>query len=72
MATYTVGDSQRKAARVVGALYLFDFVAVFNQFYVRGRLISPFRRDRGNSAGTLTGQDESRAQWSPSNCETSL
>ena len=39
MATYTVGESQRKAARVVGAVYLFDFVAVFDQFYVRDRLI---------------------------------
>jgi len=39
MATYIVGESQRKAAKVVGAVYLFDFVAVFDEFYVRGRLI---------------------------------
>ncbi len=38
MATYTVGESQRKAAKVVGAVYLFGFVAVFD-VYVRGRLI---------------------------------
>jgi Domain of unknown function (DUF4386) len=39
MAIYAVDESQRKAARVVGAVYLFGFVAVFNEFYVRGRLI---------------------------------
>src|SRR5208337_2854200 len=40
MAIYTVDESQRKAARVVGALYLFGFVAVFDELYVRGRLIT--------------------------------
>jgi len=39
MAIYTIDESQRKAARVVGAMYLFGFVAVFNEVYVRGRLI---------------------------------
>ena len=39
MATYTVEESQRKAAKVVGAVYLFGFSAVFDEFYVRGRLI---------------------------------
>src|SRR5271157_487949 len=39
MAIYTIDESQRKAARVVGAVYLFGFVAVFDEFYVRGRLI---------------------------------
>ena len=39
MAIYTVDQSQRKAAKVVGAMYLFGFVAVFDELYVRGRLI---------------------------------
>lgn len=39
MAIYTVDESQRKAAKVVGAMYLFGFVAVFDELYVRGRLI---------------------------------
>jgi Domain of unknown function (DUF4386) len=39
MATYTVEESQRKAAKVVGAVYLFGFSAVFDELYVRGRLI---------------------------------
>lgn len=39
MATYTIDESQRKAANVVGAVYLFGFTAVFDEFYVRGRLI---------------------------------
>ncbi len=39
MAMYTVDESQRKAAKVVGAVYLFGFVAAFDEFYVRGRLI---------------------------------
>ena len=39
MATYTADKSQRKAAKVVGAVYLFGFVAAFDEFCVRGRLI---------------------------------
>ena len=35
----TVDESQQKAARVAGFTYLFGFVAVFNEFYVRSRLI---------------------------------
>jgi hypothetical protein len=40
MATYTVDESQRKAARVAGFLYLFTIIiANLVEFYVRGRLI---------------------------------
>lgn len=39
MATYTVDESQSRAAKVVGAVYLFGFVTAFDEFYVRGRLI---------------------------------
>ena len=39
MPVHTIDESQRKAARVVGAMYLFGFVAVFDEVYVRGRLI---------------------------------
>lgn len=48
MAIYTVDESQRKAAKVVGAMYLFGFVAVFDELYVRGRLII------GNNAAETT------------------
>jgi hypothetical protein len=42
MATYTVDESQRTAARVAGFLYLFTMVtANCAEFYVRGRLIVP-------------------------------
>ena len=47
MAIYPIDEHQRNAARVVGAVYLFGFVAIFNQFYVRGRLIV-----EGNAAET--------------------
>ncbi len=39
MTVSAIDEPQRKAARVVGALYLFGFVAVFDELYVRGRLI---------------------------------
>ncbi len=39
MTISAIDESQRKAARVAGALYLFGFVAVFDELYVRGRLI---------------------------------
>jgi len=39
MTISTIDESQRKAARVVGAMYLFGFAAVFDELYVRGRLI---------------------------------
>jgi hypothetical protein len=39
MLSGAINESQRKAARVVGAMYLFGFVAVFDELYVRGRLI---------------------------------
>jgi hypothetical protein len=35
----TIDESQRKAAKVVGVMYLFGFTAVFDEMYVRGRLI---------------------------------
>lgn len=34
-----IDESQHRAAKVVGAMYLFGFVAVFDELYVRGRLI---------------------------------
>jgi hypothetical protein len=40
MISGAISESQRKAAKVVGAMYLFGFVAVFDELYVRGRLIS--------------------------------
>ena len=44
MAIYTVDEAQRKAAKVVGAVYLFGFSAVFDELYVRGRLIVALTR----------------------------
>jgi hypothetical protein len=42
MAIYTVDESQRKAARVAGFMYLLTMVtANFAEFYVRGQLIVP-------------------------------
>jgi hypothetical protein len=42
MAIYTIDESQRKAAKVAGFLYLLTMVtANFAEFYARGRLIVP-------------------------------
>ena len=42
MATYTVNESQRKAAQIAGLMYLFTIIiANLVEFYVRGRLIVP-------------------------------
>ena len=36
---HSIDDSQRKAARAVGFAYLFGFIGVFNEIYVRDSLI---------------------------------
>src|SRR5215831_666991 len=42
MTLYTVDESQRKAAKVAGILYLFTILAAnFAEFYVRRELIVP-------------------------------
>lgn len=42
MAIFNVDESQRKAAKIAGSLYLFTILAAnFSEFYVRGRLIVP-------------------------------
>ena len=39
MTGYSIDDSQRKAARAVGFAYLFGFISIFNEVYVRDSLI---------------------------------
>ena len=39
MTVYPIDDSQRAAARFVGFTYLFGFIGVFNEMYVRDSLI---------------------------------
>lgn len=41
MTVHPIDHSQRKAARFVGFAYLFGFIAVFNEVYVRPSLIVP-------------------------------
>ena len=42
MATHAVDESQSKAAKVTGFMYLFTFVtANFAEFYVRGQVLVP-------------------------------